>query len=124
MGKYGHAGDGTNHGQYGVPLEDEEAALAAWHADQDAAKAGPWEVFPAEDPQRYLRTDNYEHEPTHGVTALMLTQQEWDDLEAMVRDYRAGTEWFEALPLPPYGRGRIVQRRRALAERIIEANQP
>jgi hypothetical protein len=30
---YGRAGDGTNHGQYGVPIEDEEASLAAWHAD-------------------------------------------------------------------------------------------
>ena len=45
---YGHAGDGTNHGQYGVPLEDEEASLAAWHADQDAQRAR-WETRLAPD---------------------------------------------------------------------------
>jgi NADH pyrophosphatase NudC (nudix superfamily) len=45
--------------------------------------------------------------------ALLLTQQEWDDLADMVRVYSKDSS---GIP--------FAVRRRALAERIIEANQP
>ncbi len=58
----------------------------------------------------------YEREPVEGVTALMLTQQEWNDLAEMLAYFQRNA-------------GSVLQsstgrRLHALAERIIEANQP
>jgi hypothetical protein len=56
-------------------------------------------------------------------SALMLTQQEWDDLTVMVSYYSIKT--LEGGPHGTNPRSRTeIQRRVALAERIIEANQP
>lgn len=61
-------------------------------------------------------------------TAMLLTQQEWDDLEEMVSHYRLCTRWA-AEPLLPatqehYGFVQLapIRRRRDLALRIIDAN--
>lgn len=58
-------------------------------------------------------------------TAMLLTQEEWDDLEAMVAHYRTCTHWVEHREAQARGLtpeiARITQRR-DLAERIIEAN--
>jgi hypothetical protein len=55
-------------------------------------------------------TDDYEPQ-----TAMLLTQQEWDDLCDILNGWRQATTWADHEP--------GVLRGRALAERIIEANQ-
>lgn len=54
-------------------------------------------------------------------TAMLLTQQEWDDLEAMVTHYRDSTDWirFAKETMPGF---RTIIRQRVLADRIIDAN--
>lgn len=52
-------------------------------------------------------------------TAMLLTQQEWDDVAHMVRHYRMCTQWVEhdyrGLPVDE------ITRRRLLAKKIIDA---
>ena len=50
-------------------------------------------------------------------TALLLTQQEWDDLAAMLKTWLA--RWSSMSPPT----SDLYKQRVALAERIIEANQ-
>jgi hypothetical protein len=66
-------------------------------------------------------TDDYEPQ-----TAMLLTQQEWDDLCGMVKHYRTLTEWSETPDVAvryPMENVTDLWRQRALAERIIKANQ-
>lgn len=61
-------------------------------------------------------------------SAMVLTQEEWDDVQHMVEHYKTCTRWAAAPNLPPtqnrYGHAdlRPIRRRRELADRIIEAN--
>lgn len=59
-------------------------------------------------------------------TAMLLTQPEWEDLAAMVSHYRQSTNWVDhevksADSLANDHPGHALIRRRALAQRIIEA---
>lgn len=59
-------------------------------------------------------------------TAMLLNQEEWDDLEDMVSHYRLCTQWVEYKDRnrkdnPDYIAR--LERRRALATRVIEANK-
>jgi hypothetical protein len=53
-------------------------------------------------------------------TAMMLTQQEWGDIAAMLKQYRQATNWFEWQPHQA-GDPEQMARRRLLAQRIIDA---
>lgn len=53
-------------------------------------------------------------------SALLLTEQEWDDLAFMLKFYEAETRWIRYAKADTTGVDRIT-RRRALAQRIIEA---
>lgn len=54
-------------------------------------------------------------------TAMLLTEQEWNDLEYMVTHYRDETQWIR------FAREdellvKVIRRRHELAGRIIDAN--
>lgn len=63
--------------------------------------------------------------PSRRSRALMLTQQEWDDLAEMVDHFLLVTNWIvnPHHHTDPPTHIEKVKRQRALAERIIEANQ-
>jgi hypothetical protein len=56
-------------------------------------------------------------------TAMLLTQQEWDDLEQIARGYRMDTEWADRPSRDGKHPEETIKRRRRLATRIIEANR-
>lgn len=54
-------------------------------------------------------------------TALLLTQEEWDDLEEIAKGFQDSTRWVVG-EAEGHGYIDIMRRRRALASRLIEAN--
>ncbi len=53
-------------------------------------------------------------------TAMLLTQEQWEDLAHMCQHYRLFTKWVESGTLSGDPE-KEVARRRALAQRIIDA---
>lgn len=57
-------------------------------------------------------------------TAMLLTQQEWEDLSTMVDHYANLTEWVEGEPEDtPSKHVQSLRRQRALAQRIVDATR-
>jgi hypothetical protein len=53
-------------------------------------------------------------------TAMLLTQEEWEDAAAFAQIYLASTAWYEYEGRDP-GFIRLIDRRRKLAQRIVDA---
>lgn len=66
-------------------------------------------------------TSDYDDEPQ---TAMLLTEQEWQDVAEMVEYFKVCTEWVDIHPRPSDETDDHVislKRKRALADRITEA---
>lgn len=58
----------------------------------------------------------------HTRSAMLLTEQEWTDLAEMARHYKRATEWAETDRTLSERDVADLFRKRALAERIIDAS--